>query len=94
MKQKYVIGFVWKKWRKLKKKTFIGVTKKLAKRLTSFLSSLRRTSADAGSPTIKNYAPCTLSGAPRRNGPSQIKVQEKAHPGRTAFLITVPPVHC
>lgn len=36
-----------------------------------FFSSLRRTSADAGSPTIKNYAPCTLRGAPRRNGPSQ-----------------------
>ena len=23
-----------------------------------------------------------------------LKVQKKAHPGRTAFMITVPPVHC
>ena len=30
-----------------------------------------QTSANAGSPTSKNYAPCTLFGAPRRVGPSQ-----------------------
>lgn len=30
-----------------------------------------QTSANAGSPANKNYAPCTLIGAPRREGPAQ-----------------------
>ena len=38
----------------------------------SFQLKLGQTSANAGSVTSKNYAPCTLfSGAPRRVGPSQ-----------------------